>query len=154
MKKSLAMAFLSAIVLLSLVACATGKPVISSQPLNDAGYSIRENTVFFEFHPEKYAWVTNGTTGKWVDISAVPIRSVSIAGDFNGWNVGATRMIFDGSAFYLPISRDVFTAGRVYQFKYVINGEWWVEPPKHTANVASTQLDNNGANLTLLVPAK
>lgn len=115
------------------------------------GYTLKTNSVLFEFRPSDYQWVTNGTTGKWVDISAIPIRRVTIAGDFNQWHPGNVQMIFDGRMYYLPVSLSVFEPGRAYGFKYVINGEWWVEPPSKTGNAASTSLENSGANLILRI---
>lgn len=54
-------------------------------------------------------------------------RSVTLAGDFNNWNVSAHPMVYDGI-------QDVWTVtlplepGR-YEYKFFVNGkEWWNDP--------------------------
>lgn len=148
MKKLLMITIVAGIFLSS---CSTINTPISRKVIPNIGYSLVDDTVLFQFSIEQYRWVTNGTTGKWVDISAIPVREVTIAGDFNNWNPVNTRMIFDGTSFYLAMPMANFTKLKEYQFKYIINEEWWVEPPSNTVNAASTKLENNGSNFVLII---
>jgi 1,4-alpha-glucan branching enzyme len=55
-------------------------------------------------------------------------RSVSLAGDFNGWNVTATPMARgeDGSwraTMELPPGE--------YEYKFYVDGTWWNDPHDH-----------------------
>jgi serine protease AprX len=55
--------------------------------------------------------------------------SVSLAGDFNGWDSNRTKLDKDKHGFWRT-TLDAPAPG-VYQYKYVINGEWWLEDPNN-----------------------
>jgi 1,4-alpha-glucan branching enzyme len=53
----------------------------------------------------------------------IQVESVSLVGDFNGWEVSATPMSRGrGSNFRATLE---LAPGRAYQFRYLINGEHW-----------------------------
>jgi 1,4-alpha-glucan branching enzyme len=53
----------------------------------------------------------------------IRVESVFLVGDFNGWDISATPMSRGGgSAFRATMELE---PGRVYQFRYLINGEQW-----------------------------
>jgi serine protease AprX len=64
--------------------------------------------------------------------------SVSLAGDFNGWDFNKTKLCKDEHGFW-RIALDAPPPG-VYQYKFIINGEWWLEDP----NNEMTAPDNHG----------
>jgi 1,4-alpha-glucan branching enzyme len=72
-------------------------------------------------------------------------RSVSVAGDFNGWNHVATPLTRNGSGLW---SAEIVLprAGRV-EYKYIINGERWVEDPSNGMKAP----DNYGGLNSVLV---
>ncbi|MDF1556388.1 MAG: glycogen-binding domain-containing protein [Deferrisomatales bacterium] len=68
-------------------------------------------------------------TGKrrmWFEITATPGSEVCVAGSFNGWDPTATPLTDKGSnglyrrAVLLPPGR--------YEYKFVVNGTWCVDP--------------------------
>ena len=55
--------------------------------------------------------------------------SVSLAGDFNGWDSNKTKLSKDEHGFWRT-AIDAPPPG-VYQYKFIINGEWWLEDPNN-----------------------
>lgn len=55
--------------------------------------------------------------------------SVSLAGDFNGWDSNKTKLVKDEHGFWRT-AIDAPPPG-VYQYKFIINGEWWLEDPNN-----------------------
>lgn len=55
--------------------------------------------------------------------------SVSLAGDFNGWDSNKTKLDKDEHGFWRT-ALDAPPSG-VYQYKFLINGEWWLEDPNN-----------------------
>lgn len=73
------------------------------------------------------------------------VRTVNLAGTFNGWDKGATPMTQDGDAWTVSVK---LKPGR-YEYKFVLDGEDWITDPKG-ANVS----DGNGHmnSVLMLVP--
>ncbi|HEU4766203.1 MAG TPA: S8 family serine peptidase [Pyrinomonadaceae bacterium] len=72
-------------------------------------------------------------------------KSVSVAGEFNGWNESATPLMRDGSGLWsteIAVSR----AGR-FEYKFVINGQRWLEDPSNGMKAP----DNHGGLNSVLV---
>jgi stalled ribosome alternative rescue factor ArfA len=66
------------------------------------------------------------------------IKGVNIAGDFNNWNpkdVKYVAVMGSDKIFRLKIDKkQIGKKGETRQFKFVINHEYWVEPPKEAVN--------------------
>ena len=59
-------------------------------------------------------------------VQADPGSTVFLAGSFNGWDPADTRMVDkDGNGLY---SVSVTLAPGIYEYKFVINGEWTLDP--------------------------
>ena len=56
-------------------------------------------------------------------------RSVEVVGDFNNWEVGKHPMKKDGNGVWKKAVR--ITPG-AYHFKFMVDGEWWLDPEKET----------------------
>ncbi len=144
--------FLAIALSAALMGCATAPAVEPSAQYQSNGYTIQDDTVIFEFFPAKHLWVTNGVSGDWVRLNSIPLRSVAVAGDFNGWGKEPMLMVFDGEGgFYFPLEKERLTSGVTYQFKFLINDEWWVEPPKNSLNAKATDLSNGSANYSVRI---
>jgi len=72
-------------------------------------------------------------------------RSVSLAGDFNGWNEAAHSLMKDPSGLWLV--RIKTPAVGSYQYKFVVDGKRWAEDPSNGMKVS----DGYGALNSLLV---
>lgn len=53
-------------------------------------------------------------------------ETVTVAGDFNGWDKEATPMQKTLNGFEVEISLE---KGKSYQFRYVLNGTTWINDP-------------------------
>ena len=134
-------------------ASTTGAGAAPTTPL--CSYEIRGHTVRFIFNAAYHAAATNGTTGSWSAMRDLPLRSVALAGDFNQWSTRAWSMRpvgADGSIFILDRSLDELGGSGEHPFKFVLNGEWWIEPSPRAPNRSATGLNNASANYVLRVP--
>ena len=66
------------------------------------------------------------------------IKGVNVAGDFNNWNpkdVKYLAVMGNDKIFRLTVAKNkIGKKGETRQFKFVINQEYWVEPPKEAIN--------------------
>lgn len=75
------------------------------------------------------------------------IKSVSVAGAFNNWNMNnpSYQMIpKKDNIFEVAIPKSQFEKGKTYSFKFVMNKSGWLTIPHNTANTDGTS-DNNFA---------
>jgi hypothetical protein len=114
------------------------------------GYSIENGHMKFIFKRQANI-VSFGNNGMEVfnHVNFEKIKTVNVAGDFNGWNKDAEaykmkRVSADVFELELPIS-EVLKKGERKYFKFVINGQNWVEPQFKTTNKGSA--DGGSTNL-------
>jgi hypothetical protein len=64
------------------------------------------------------------------------IKSVSLAGDFNGWKPNQPGFILkqEGQLYKLVLPKNIGKPGEIHQFKFVLNNKYWVEPPANASN--------------------
>jgi len=114
------------------------------------GYRLKNVSVIFEFDRANYEYVTSDESGVFAKIEDVNIRQVCVAGEFNSWardkwimqKVGKDRFRFEKRV-------SEFGSKPEWQFKFVINGSYWVEPPTDAVNRIPTGFMNNSFNLVL-----
>jgi hypothetical protein len=119
------------------------------------GYELGKDEIVFRFDALDFDDVTRNDNGRWLPIGEVDIRAVTVAGDFNGWSKEAWPMLDTGDGiFELRKGLDLFSGRSSWQFKFVINGFYWVEPPKDAANSTAGGLYkvNQSYNLVLNLP--
>ena len=79
------------------------------------------------------------------------IKSVNVAGEFNNWNpkdVKYVAVMGNDKIFRLTVAKNkIGKKGETRQFKFVINQEYWVEPPKEALNQFTSK--DGFTNLTL-----
>jgi hypothetical protein len=123
----------------------TGKPldagagVAAKVPRQVLGYRIANDEVVFDFRPADYEWTTSDQGGKRVHLNEVGIEKVCVAGEFNGWEKDKWVLWKSAVPGHYELHRKLseFTGKTEYQFKFIINGETWVEPPTDAANQVS-----------------
>jgi hypothetical protein len=111
--------------------------------------------VVFSFNPSDYTNVTRDDTGEWLDIRGLPIDDVCVAGEFNDWSKDAWQMTKGRSGVYeLSKSWAAFRERQEWQFKFVINGFYWVEPPAEAPNrvPSGAWRENRSYNLVVRIP--
>lgn len=114
------------------------------------GYRLEKDLIKFVFksQPNIVSFGNNGMViYKASDFEN--IKTVNIAGDFNGWNkdIAAYQMKkVSADAFELDLpATQVLKKGERKYFKFVINGQYWVEPQFKTTNKGLT--DGGSTNL-------
>jgi hypothetical protein len=132
-----------------------GKPVVPSYNGGDVGCQVVAGEVVFRFNPSSYANVTRNDNGEWLKIGDVTIKSVSVAGEFNDWSKDAWQMTEVKDGVY-ELRKDLggFGGRHEWQFKFVVNGFYWVEPPTDAPNRIPSGAwgANRSYNLVLTVP--
>jgi Predicted Zn-dependent protease (DUF2268) len=124
-----------------------------SKAENIEGYKLENDRIKFVFksQPNIVAFGNNGMViYKASDFEN--IKNVNIAGDFNGWNKESEaykmkRISTDVFELELPIT-EILKKGERKYFKFVINGQNWVEPQFKTTNKGSA--DGGSTNLFVI----
>lgn len=119
------------------------------------GFTVLDGSVRFVFDPARFESASNGQTGEWVPLRTLRIGTVHLAGDFNGWSPSAWLMRTagpTGSLFLLERSFAELGGAGAHQFKFVVNGIWWVEPGPDDPGRRDTGLSNRSSNLELVIP--
>lgn len=119
------------------------------------GYTVTGTTVRFVFDPSLFNAATDGSSGAWASLGSIGIRTVHLAGDFNGWSTSSWLMRPvgpTGSIYVLDRTFDELGGPGRHEFKFVVNGAWWVEPVARAPNRAETNLGNRSGNLVIVIP--
>lgn len=73
---------------------------------------------------------------------AAGVKSVALVGDFDSWNPVQMRKQKDGS-----FSVAIPLAAGTYEYKYIVDGEWLVDPDNNTWALNSFGTLNSVANV-------
>jgi 1,4-alpha-glucan branching enzyme len=74
-------------------------------------------------------------------------KSIHLAGDFNGWDKWGTPMKrLKGGSFRLTLD---FSTGKDYQFRYLIDGQTWLNDPQADGYVSSGFQDSDNFVVSL-----
>jgi hypothetical protein len=123
--------------------------VMSQSPATEFGYIMKGDSIEFVFGQEKTIMIGKLLIN--LKDRFREIKEVNVAGDFNHWNpkdVKYVAVMGSDKIYRLTISKkQIGKKGETRQFKFVINQEHWVEPPKEAIN-RYTGKDGN-TNLTL-----
>lgn len=113
------------------------------------GYTLSGSNVVFSFRTADYPTVSSGTSNDLFPIGDVRINRVSVAGEFNRWSTEAMPMTRAGEYWVAMRPITEFESSRPFQFKFVINGRFWAEPPPDALNRALAK--DGVANLMLQI---
>ncbi len=115
------------------------------------GYRFDNENVVFEYEfDEATSIVTDGNVGLTFRVQESGFRSVAVAGDFNQWQPAAMSRHEGGRRWEFSLSRAELRLEK-YAFKFVLDGNLWVEPPTFASNVTPTGLDDEALNLVLIL---
>lgn len=122
---------------------------LSSSPAL-VGYSVLEDgSVEFLFDPSLYQGATRGGTTLAADFRADAIQTVSVAGDFNGWAAGQWPLQRTSAGTY-TLRREATSFTRdVHEFKFVVNGNQWMEPTAAMPDRKDAGVNGDSHNLVL-----
>jgi hypothetical protein len=79
------------------------------------------------------------------NIALDKVKSVSVAGSFNGWNPKNEAYFMqnmEGRKYQIHIAKSSLKKGEIYMFKFVINGDNWLPVPDKAKNVDGTSNNN------------
>jgi hypothetical protein len=100
------------------------------------GYLDKGDSIQFQFGEQKKIKV--GSMEFDLDKRRNEIKRVNLAGDFNGWSPENTMFVMkktDNKLYELVVSKkSIGKKGEVHKFKFVLNGEYWIEPPQEALN--------------------
>ncbi|MGL4630704.1 MAG: DUF2268 domain-containing putative Zn-dependent protease [Leadbetterella sp.] len=93
------------------------------------GYQMNTSEVMFEFPAPS-------------DIEPKDVQSVTVAGNFNGWNPldKSYDMKLEGNTYILKLPKSNLEMNKVYEFKFVINRDQWQPIPEYAQNVLNGNL--------------
>lgn len=98
-------------------------------------YYFEGDEVVFEFDLRYFAEATLHKTGERVDFDDLNIYEVAVAGDFNNWSRKKWKMKKVGPQRYQLRKRiEDFDDAFKWEYKFVINGQYWAEPSEEITN--------------------
>ena len=130
--------------------CATTSGLVAaSRGPHAYGYTLSGSNVVFSFRAADYPTVSSGSSNDVFPLGDVRINRVSVAGEFNRWSTEAMPMARAGDYWVAARPITEFESSRPFQFKFVINGRCWAEPPPNALNRALAK--DGVANLMLQI---
>jgi thioredoxin-related protein len=107
---------------------------IFDQKIN--GYTVQSDSVLWTFEPKDFKFATLGSNGAMTFIESTNIQSVHLAGSFNDWNKNDTPLSKDSmnETWSLRQPIRIFRSKKDYEFRFLVNGIYWVTPTIYTKN--------------------
>lgn len=110
------------------------------------GYTIIGRDVVFTFDIRDYEKATDLKNGNRVDIRTLNINEADLSGEFNNWSEQGWKMErIDKYTYQLKKPLKDFNDKLSWEFKFIINNEFWVEPDNRFSNI--TEAKKNGISL-------
>ncbi len=107
---------------------------------NSKGYVIDGDDVVFAFHRADYNEGSDDTFGGRVAFDDLNIENVVVSGEFNNWSKhrwNMTKIDKDTYELRKPLSK--FSNAFSWEFKFIVNNQYWAEPDKNDPNIASAK---------------
>lgn len=114
---------------------------------NIKGYTIEGNDVVFTFQRSDYETLSHDQAGTRISFDDLTVENVVVSGEFNNWSKYDWKMTkIDENTYQLrkPISK--FEDNFTWQFKFLVNNEYWAEPSGDVPNIIDAK-DKFGKNL-------
>jgi hypothetical protein len=122
----------------------------SNKATSHFGYLDKGDSISFIFGEQQS--ITIGTTEVTLTIQRLDqIKQVNVAGEFNGWdNQNSLYQLvkINNHLYMITVSKHVLgKIGETKQFKFVLNHQYWIEPPVYALN----KFTGKDGNTNLLV---
>lgn len=126
-----------------------------SQETPIKGYKIDGDYIIFTFDKRDYNNATNHKTEERLDFEDFDIEKVVVAGNFNNWSRKRWKMYkVDENLYQLKKKVADFDDDFNWEFKFVINNNFWAEPAENAVNKTPAKSwfgkDLNSYNLRIL----
>jgi hypothetical protein len=116
------------------------------------GVRVERDTVVFRFAPTRWRMVVSGKTSRWMRLSDLKVREVTVAGGWNQWSTDAWPLHRTGTAWELRTPLSAVADHDTCFFKFVVNEEWWVQPPPDAPNQINAGLGDTTMNMFFVRP--
>lgn len=120
-----------------------------AQEGRQSGYRLEGGQVVFVFDPKTDATVFGSNSMGWVKVDENELKTVSVAGPFNGWDPAAWPLKRQSDGTWTLTKPAAAVGSGEVSFKFVVNGDRWAEPPANAPNVEDNGVGNGGMNLYL-----
>ena len=143
------------ILVLALAGVALAAPL--ARPATGAeavGIAVTADSVVFRFVPSQYRMVVSGRTSRWSRVRDLAVREVTVAGPWNQWSAEAWPLHHVGRAWELRCPLSSVADHDTVSFKYVLNGEYWVQPPPDCPNQLNAGIGDTTMNLFFVRPRR
>ena len=122
--------------ILLLIICLTSFVEAQKTPT----YILEKGEVVFNFDIRDYQKATKDKTSQILDFQDLDIYSVSVSGQFNNWSKNGWEMKKIGPYTYqlrknIRHFKDAFS----WEFKFIINNQYWAEPSKDFNNIIESE---------------
>ncbi len=135
MNKTILHIILGAFLLTSFVGFSQENPI--------KGYKINGEYIVFTFDKRDYEKGTNHKTNKRLDFNDFDIRNVVVAGNFNNWSLRKWKMNkVDDNIYQLKKRISDFDEDFNWEFKFVVNNNFWAEPFENIKNITPAETWN------------
>ncbi|MFK7781845.1 hypothetical protein [Psychroserpens sp.] len=114
---------------------------------NQKGYTIEGDDVVFTFHRSDYETLSHDIEGNRISFDDLNVDNVVVSGEFNNWSKydwKMTKINEDTYQLRKPLSK--FDDNFTWEFKFIINNEYWAEPSRNTFNAVDA-VGENGEQL-------
>lgn len=114
--------------------------ISSTVAQNQKGYTIENEEVVFTFHRSDYTTLSHDEAGNKISFDDLTVDNVVVSGEFNNWSKYAWKMTkIDDDTYELRKPLKKFEGEFTWEFKFVINNEYWAEPNNETSNLANAK---------------
>lgn len=104
------------------------------------GYKIDGDDVVFTFHRLDYETLSHDTAGHRIPFEELNIETVVVAGEFNNWSKFDWKMRkIDANTYELRKPLSKFEGNYSWEFKFIVNNEYWAEPSENTSNIVEAK---------------
>lgn len=118
-----------------------------AQKKSVAGYRIDGEDIVFTFDKRDYAKITDEKSQRKMDFEDFDIRYVVVSGQFNLWSRDSWKMKkINENIYELRKKVSDFSDNFEWEFKFVVNNNFWAEPSEKMANITPA-VKENGENL-------
>lgn len=118
------------------------------------GVVVQADTVVFRFKPSRFRMVVSHASSRWMRLRDLSIREVTVAGPWNQWSTDAWPLHARKGFYELRCPLNAVADRDTVFFKFVVNGQWWVQPPPDAPNQLNAGLGDTTMNLFFVRPSK
>lgn len=124
-----------------------------AEPARTMGVVVTADSVIFRFVPAQFRVAVSGRTSRWTRLRDLAVREVTVAGPWNQWSADAWPLHARGRAWELRCPLAAVADHDTVSFKYVVNGDYWVQPPPDCPNQLNAGLGDTTMNLFFVRPS-